>query len=96
MFQIILKTVARKFTFNMVSRSACTCTLRAAALEHKVIDHPVKCNTVIKFIFNKTDKVIHGIRCNFGIEFCFNDVTVFHCDGNDRILCHNNRPLLIK
>ena len=61
MLEIIIEAVMRKLALDMISGTAGTCTLGAAALEHEAINNSVEGQTVIKALIDKADKVIYSI-----------------------------------
>ena len=87
-FQIIFKTVLVELSFNGVSRTTHAGSVRASALDHEAFDDAMENQTVVEAFVYQADKVIHGVRSDLRIKFCFDDITIFHFDGNNRILCH--------
>ena len=67
MFQVIFKSVLCKFTFNAVSRTTHTGSIRASALDHKAVDDTVEDQSVIETFLYKTDKIVYCIWCDFRI-----------------------------
>ena len=52
-----------------VARAAAAGTLRAAALDHEIGDHPVEVEAVVKAAPGQVDEVGDGQRCLFGGQF---------------------------
>ena len=86
MLQVIGKTVGSKFTFDLVARSAGSPAIRAPALDHKALDHPMEDQAVIKALLYKTDKVIDRVGSHMGIEFDPDLIHVLHGNGYDWVL----------
>ncbi len=89
MLEVIFKAVHGEFAFNVIAGTACACTVGTAALQHEVINYPVKRESVIESLFDEADKIVYSIGSNIGIKLCFDNVTILHSDGDNRILCHN-------
>ena len=92
MLQVIFEAVVCKLTADRISRAAHAGSVRAAALDHKAADDSVEDQSVIEALFNKADKVVDRVRGDLRIKLCLHNISVFHCNCNDRILCHFLNP----
>lgn len=88
MLQIVGEAVFGKFSFDAIARTTRTVSVRIAALDHKAFDNAVKDQAVIKFFFDKADKVAYRVGRGFRIELGFYDITVLHGNRDNRIF-HN-------
>lgn len=86
--QVIFYTVLGEFSFNGVTGAAGSVTNRVAALDHKAFDDSVENQPVIEILIDQTDKVIYGNRGDFRIKLCLYNISVFHGDCYNGILCH--------
>lgn len=83
--QIVGKTILCKFSFDGVTGTTHTGSLRASALDHETGNNTMKDFSIVEMFVCQADKVVDGIWCDFRIEFALHHITVFHCDRNNRI-----------
>jgi hypothetical protein len=57
---IVVLVVAIQLALDGVTRSPGTCAIGASALDHKVRDHPMKSETVVKALFGQFHKIGYG------------------------------------
>ena len=88
MLQRVLHAVLSKFSLDAVAGAAHAGAFRTAALNHKALDNPMENQAVIKFLMDKTDKIVDGNGCCLRIKLQTDDISAFHCNGDNRILCH--------
>ena len=50
-----------KFVRELIPRSASSGSSRIAALNDEAVDHAMKNNAVVEFLFHERDKVAHGL-----------------------------------
>ena len=88
MLQIIFYAILRKFTLDGITGASGSVSVRISALDHETLDDSVENQSVIKFFVDQADKIVYGNRGGFRIKLSLYDISVFHSDCYNRILCH--------
>lgn len=70
---VVVLMVTVQFTINFVTGTAVADTVRAAALDHEIGDHPVKNKSVVKMMLCEVNKIFHGVGRILVKEFDFHD-----------------------
>src|SRR5690554_6341146 len=68
---IVVLVVAVELALDCVTRSPGTCAIRATALNHKVRDHPMKSEAVVKTLFGQFYKIGYGFGSIFFVKLYF-------------------------
>ena len=80
MFEVVFEPVSCEFTWDAVARTAHSCSVRTATLDHESRNHSVENKSVIKTFFYEFNKVLNCLRRDLRVKLALHDTAVFHFD----------------
>ena len=80
MRNIVIYSIVAELTLNVLVRSACSISIRIAALDHKSIHDAVECQSVIETFLCKLHKICYSNRRCICIQFHINRAIIFYFD----------------
>ena len=78
MLKVVGKAVRCKLSLNRIIRAAHSSPLRVSALKHKALYDTMKCQSVVKTLIYKRDKIVDGIRCYLRVKLRLHNIAVLH------------------